>query len=383
MTLSVKHAFQSAKVDGGDTALVRPSNWNAEHTIECAQDKILGRSSSGAGAVQEITCTAAGRALIDDADAAAQRTTLGITYPVPTAGIVDDAVTLAKIAAFGGASKLLGAGSGGADPAEIALGDGLSMETNTLKAVPPMMAGAQGLVIVNNTSTPNSQIDMSADQVIASTSGNALSKLGTSISGTCNTSTTGADGLDASSRVADTWYNFFFIYNPTTDDWATLASLSATAPTLPSGYTYFVRVGAMRTDGSGNFYRSRQRGNKVQYNGSTGPRQVTTTAAASVAALSLANFVPPTATGARVSTYSSSVQNSGQLIALGSVIFFSIATAQVSYQGNLGGSISTSTNAMTIAADIVFDAAVEVYRQETATGIDIRVHGWTDKVNAS
>lgn len=43
-----------------------------------ATDKLLGRSSSGAGDVEEITCTAAGRALIDDVDAAAQRTTLGL-----------------------------------------------------------------------------------------------------------------------------------------------------------------------------------------------------------------------------------------------------------------------------------------------------------------
>lgn len=42
-----------------------------------ATDKILGRSSAGAGDIEEITCTAAGRALLDDADAAAQRTTLG------------------------------------------------------------------------------------------------------------------------------------------------------------------------------------------------------------------------------------------------------------------------------------------------------------------
>lgn len=41
-----------------------------------ATDKLLGRSTAGAGDVEEITCTAAGRALIDDADAAAQRTTL-------------------------------------------------------------------------------------------------------------------------------------------------------------------------------------------------------------------------------------------------------------------------------------------------------------------
>ncbi len=43
-----------------------------------ATDKVLGRASSGSGDVEEITCTAAGRALIDDADASAQRTTLGL-----------------------------------------------------------------------------------------------------------------------------------------------------------------------------------------------------------------------------------------------------------------------------------------------------------------
>lgn len=42
-----------------------------------ATDKILGRSSGGAGVVEEITCTSAGRALLDDANASAQLTTLG------------------------------------------------------------------------------------------------------------------------------------------------------------------------------------------------------------------------------------------------------------------------------------------------------------------
>lgn len=43
-----------------------------------ATDRVLGRVSSGAGDGEEITCTAAGRALLDDADASAQRTTLGL-----------------------------------------------------------------------------------------------------------------------------------------------------------------------------------------------------------------------------------------------------------------------------------------------------------------
>jgi hypothetical protein len=48
-----------------------------------ATDKVLGRSSSGAGAIEEIDCTAAGRAILDDATAAAQRTTLGAAYTIP------------------------------------------------------------------------------------------------------------------------------------------------------------------------------------------------------------------------------------------------------------------------------------------------------------
>ena len=43
-----------------------------------ATDKLLGRSTAGAGVVEEIPLTAAGRALLDDADVAAQRTTLGL-----------------------------------------------------------------------------------------------------------------------------------------------------------------------------------------------------------------------------------------------------------------------------------------------------------------
>ncbi len=34
--MAVKHAFTSAKADGADTTLVRPSNWNADHTVDYA-----------------------------------------------------------------------------------------------------------------------------------------------------------------------------------------------------------------------------------------------------------------------------------------------------------------------------------------------------------
>lgn len=43
-----------------------------------ATDKILGRSTAGAGVVEEITCTATARSLLDDTSTSAMRTTLGL-----------------------------------------------------------------------------------------------------------------------------------------------------------------------------------------------------------------------------------------------------------------------------------------------------------------
>lgn len=54
-----------------------------------ATDKLLGRSTAGAGSVEEIACTAAGRAILDDVDAAAQRTTLGLATIASSASASD------------------------------------------------------------------------------------------------------------------------------------------------------------------------------------------------------------------------------------------------------------------------------------------------------
>jgi hypothetical protein len=60
MTISLKHAFTSAVADSGNTDLVQPSNWNAEHTITMATAKVLGRATAGTGAVEELAVTGSG-----------------------------------------------------------------------------------------------------------------------------------------------------------------------------------------------------------------------------------------------------------------------------------------------------------------------------------
>jgi len=55
MTVSLKHTFQSTNPDGPDAAQVQPSNWNQEHILSCATARMLGRTTAGTGAVEEIS----------------------------------------------------------------------------------------------------------------------------------------------------------------------------------------------------------------------------------------------------------------------------------------------------------------------------------------
>ena len=51
---SVKHKFVNPKPDGVDTTIVRPSDWNDEHELVANTNKVLGRTTTGAGAVEEL-----------------------------------------------------------------------------------------------------------------------------------------------------------------------------------------------------------------------------------------------------------------------------------------------------------------------------------------
>lgn len=67
-----------------------------------------------------------------------------------------------------------------------------------------------------------------------------------------NSATVGANGLDTGALAASTWYAVWVIWNGTNA--AGLFSLSATAPTLPVGYTHKARVGWIYSDSTPNKY---------------------------------------------------------------------------------------------------------------------------------
>ena len=91
-------------------------------------------------------------------------------------------------------------------------------------------------------------------------------KMLTAYSKQVNLATTGAGGCDValSGFAANSWSYVWAIYNSTTLANSILVSASSTAPTMPSGYDYKVRIGSIYLDGSKTIRGFLQYGRKTQ-----------------------------------------------------------------------------------------------------------------------
>lgn len=147
--------------------------------------------------------------------------------------------------------------------------------------------------------TSNTQVVTTADAItLENLKGEVYRAL--SVSVTADITTLGAaNGLDTGAEASSTWYSKWVIYNPTTNTVASLLSISATAPTMPSGYTFKARVGWVRNDGSSNFLQFIQYGRRIQYIMGTNPNVSVVMASGSssgvLTAVAVGNFVPSTA----------------------------------------------------------------------------------------
>jgi hypothetical protein len=81
MALAVTHAFVTAKTDGSDASLLRPSNWNANHTITMDTNTLMGKASAGTGPAEAIPVSAATIAMLASADIPSILAYLGISPP--------------------------------------------------------------------------------------------------------------------------------------------------------------------------------------------------------------------------------------------------------------------------------------------------------------
>lgn len=166
-----------------------------------------------------------------------------------------------------------------------------------------------GLLLTNDATTPNTKIDVAAgvckdsNNIIDMNLGNyfGLGNQGVTVNSATviNFSVNGANGLDTGTIAASTFYYIFVIGDSSGKHVvAALASLSATAPTLPFGYDSIRLIGCCLTDGSSHvlkYYASGSGGSK--YFQWDAPIAVTVTASgtsATYSAMDLSVGVPVT-----------------------------------------------------------------------------------------
>ncbi len=99
--------------------------------------------------------------------------------------------------------------------------------------------------------------------VLADANSNTVTILNMDITNNVGTAGPVANGRDvAAAFLYPGWVYFYAIYNPVTGDIASLSSKEKTTPTLPSGYTFYRRLGSSYLNGSGNLITTTQYGNR-------------------------------------------------------------------------------------------------------------------------
>lgn len=106
------------------------------------------------------------------------------------------------------------------------------------------------------------------------------------------------NGLDTGTEASDTWYYIYLIWNPNTAEVAGLLSASATAPTLPAGFTKKRLVGAVRNEGASNFIPFSQIGANVAQNYYL---LYSAVPGAGWVPINVSNYAPPTSRRAAIS----------------------------------------------------------------------------------
>lgn len=201
-----------------------------------------GRAIAAAGTSADLAPVSAFiDTLLDDADAGTARATLGaVALGLLTARgdlPVRDASTWGRLP-VGAARKVLT--SDGTDP------------TWSDPQYPP--GHLRGLAMGNNGTDASNDIDIAAGTARddADTANMVLAAPLTKRLDAAWAAGTNQGGLDTGSKTNSTWYHVFAIRDPATQAVDALFSASVSSPAMPGGYSQKRRVGAIRTDGSGN-----------------------------------------------------------------------------------------------------------------------------------
>jgi len=138
---------------------------------------------------------------------------------------------------------------------------------NLVDSIPDNMTTVQGNSLVAHESlvcsnTTVSTVDIDANAVSVRNDVNVVRRV-ENINLTIDITVSGENGLDIGAEAPDTFYYYYVIFNPATLTTAGIFSLSSVAPFLPTGFTFFGLVGAIRNESDSDFRDIAQVGNLV------------------------------------------------------------------------------------------------------------------------
>ena len=218
--------------------------------------------TTGVNIWAEAVITSAARALLDDANTSAMRTTLGVAIGTDV---------LAYIKNNNGATTVPGATDDSAAGYEV---NSIWTNTTTDKSYICLDATASSAVwteitqaatgwvpkghiaglILSNDTDANNDVNVTAGEATDSTDAYVLKLTGETTKQIDATWAAGNDagGLFTGAKAADTWYHVFLIRKDSDGTIDAGFDTSVTAANIPAGYAAYRQVGSVLTDGSSN-----------------------------------------------------------------------------------------------------------------------------------
>ena len=235
--------------------------------------------------------------------------------------------------------------------------------------------------------TSDTQVAVTADMLLVEDANGFIVRLA-AVNYTAGLGVAGAGGLDTGAATGSNWYSVWIIYNATTATAAGLLSLSASSPTMPSGYTFKARVGWVRYDATPKLWRTLQYGRRAQIVIGTNPTALPIMISGSSGsvstptwtAVSVSSFVPSTASVIEVLLF----QDQGN----------SLNTALMAAPNNADGSYTSSSNPppmslqnganefmrMGIRSAMVLESTNVYYASNAGSGPGLACCGWEDNI---
>jgi hypothetical protein len=230
-----------------------------------------------------------------------------------------------------------------------------------------------GLGLANNATDANNDIDIAAGAARADDNSADL-VLSSGLTKRLDASWavgTNQGGLDTGGKASNTWYHLWLIKRSDTGVVDALFSTSASAPAMPASYTRKRRIGAARTDGSGNILGFVQTGNYFLWSNSIVDHSGTTISGSNVA---LALSVPH---GTKVFAFfhARATSTGGEYIKLSSPGQIVLSTAANSIW-------TVAANADVYVPGLLTDMSGQILAREDGSAVAtivVETHAWADQ----